>query len=221
MKFFDYIAKSIAAKVAIVVIVMLVLAGGFYATKNNMFGLNFKLFGSSTMQIEETANVIEQIKKISEFTTACYYEEYVIKNRREKTVRVKGKTVNLLNGEVAIITKATVRAGYDLGKLSQDDLRLSDDTLYVNLPAPEVFDIIMNPSDYEIFVEEGKWTHDEITAMQVGARDSILSNALASGLLEKANTVGEKRIENMFKTFGFETVKVAPTALPDSLRTLK
>ena len=82
MKFFDYIAKSIAAKVAIVVIVMLVLAGGFYATKNNMFGLNFKLFGGSTMQIEETANVIEQIKKISEFTTACYYEEYVIKNRR-------------------------------------------------------------------------------------------------------------------------------------------
>jgi len=89
------------------------------------------------------------------------------------------------------------------------------------LPAPEVFDIIMNPSDYEIFVEEGKWTHDEITAMQVGARDSILANALASGLLEKANIVGEKRIENMFKTFGFETVKVAPTVLPDSLRTLK
>ena len=32
--------------------------------------------------IDNTANVVEKIRKISEFTTACYYEEAVLKNSK-------------------------------------------------------------------------------------------------------------------------------------------
>lgn len=203
--------KNIVIKIAAIIVVVLLIVGGFYATKNNMFGLNFGLFGNGSVKIEETANIVEQVKKISEFTTACYYEEYVIKNKRIKNILHENKfnkSLNVANGEIAIITKATVRAGYNLGKLSQEDLRLNNDTLYIKLPTPEVFDVVMNPSDYEIFVEEGKWTHDEVTTLQISARDSILSNAITSGLLEKANTIGVERIKSLFQTFGFDEVKV-------------
>ena len=48
----------------------------------------------------------------------------------------------------------------------------------VNLPAPEIFEIIVNPSNYDVFVEDGKWSHDEITAVVMEAKDKIQADAI-------------------------------------------
>ena len=43
----------------------------------NPLGWSFslpKLFGAGGVKIENTANVIEKVKKISELVTTCYYE---------------------------------------------------------------------------------------------------------------------------------------------------
>ena len=78
MNLFEQIGKSIAAKVAMVVVVILVLVGGYFGLKAAFPNFSFK----RELKIAETANVVEQIKKISEFTTACYYEEFVLTKER-------------------------------------------------------------------------------------------------------------------------------------------
>jgi hypothetical protein len=66
----------------------------------------------------------------------------------------------------------------------------------------------MNPSDYEVFVEDGKWSHEEITTMQTNAQKDVLVDAVNFGILKKADEVGKVRIEELFKTFGFNVVNV-------------
>ena len=214
MKFFKYLSKNIAAKVATIVIAAVVIIGGFFLLKMNPFGWNINFLGISEVKIDDTANVVEKIKKISEFTTACYYEEFVLKVEKKDASKLEGvakfvkvQADSTLN-EIVILSKGTVRAGYNLSKISATDLIISNDTITISLPEPEIFDVILNPSDYEFFVREGKWSHEEITAIQSTAKDRVLNDAMNAGILEKADVVGKERIQGLFKTFGFNVVQV-------------
>ena len=83
------------------------------------------------------------------------------------------------------------------------------DTLAINLPAPELFDVIINPSDYEVFVEKGKWSHEEIQAFQVQAKEHLRTHALEEDIIGKAKIEGKERLANLFKTFGYKVVEVS------------
>ena len=95
-----------------------------------------------------------------------------------------------------------------MSKITEQHLKIYNDTVSVLLPAPEVFDAIINPSDNDIFIEEGKWSHEEITAMQVNCREKLLNNAIERDILKKADKQGEEKIKNLFKSFGFKEVIV-------------
>ena len=87
-------------------------------------------------------------------------------------------------------------------------MSFSGDTLRVVLPAPEIFDVITNPSDYDIFVEQGGWTHEEITELQIGGRERVLANAMDDKILQKADSIGRERLTSLFQTFGFGVVEL-------------
>ena len=115
-----------------------------------------------------------------------------------------------------MIISGVTKAGYDLGKLTENDIRISGDTISVNLPAAEIFDVIVNPSNTKTFVTEGKWSHEEITSMQVNCRNQMHQNALERGILKKADEVGKGKVENLFKALGFKVIRVntAPVSEP-------
>lgn len=185
-------------------------------------GLGFgvkSLLDADKIKIMDTATVVTEIKKISEFTTYTYIDELIIHEDKIEEKESKGifgigkKDVpDSLKSEIVMIVSGVTRAGYDLGKLTENDLKITGDTISVNLPAVEIFDVIVNPSDTRMFVEEGKWSHEEVTAMQVNCRNQMHQNALDRGILDKANEVGKEKVENLFKALGFKMVTV--TAAP-------
>ena len=170
---------------------------------------------ANALKIGETPNVVEKIKKISELTTYTYIEEFVIKDTKMEAKEPgmlsffrKSEVPDSTRSEIVIITRGVVRAGYDLAKIQDGDLKISNDTISVVLPATEIFDVIINPSDNDIFIEEGKWSHEEITALQVDCKNTLLNNANESGILENAHKFGKEKVENLFRTFGFNVVNV-------------
>ena len=183
-------------------------------------GFGIKSFlDADKIKIMDTATVVTEIKKISEFTTYTYIDELIIHEDKIEEKESKGifgigkKDVpDSLKSEIVMIVSGVTRAGYDLGKLTENDLKITGDTISVNLPAVEIFDVIVNPSDTRMFVEEGKWSHEEVTAMQVNCRNQMHQNALDRGILDKANEVGKEKVENLFKALGFKMVTV--TAAP-------
>ena len=190
-------------------IVAAVLVVGYFLLFNP-FGWNLNLFGKP--QIEKTANIVEEVKKISEFTTACYYEESVIKNEKFTTeAQWFGNELDTINHSVVLTVMCKVRAGFDLSAISENDLIVWGDTVDIKLPAPKIFDVISNPSDYRIFEESGEWQHEEFVAMQKEGKKKMLQNALDQNILEKANTIGKERIKTLFTSFGFNVVNVTVT----------
>lgn len=184
----------------------------------NPLGWSFslpKLFGAGGVKIENTANVIEKVKKISELVTTCYYEEYVLLSKKNelKEIGLFKKSVDTLYNEIVITVKGTVRAGFDLSKIADDGIKVHGDTIDVKLPAPQILDIISNPSDYTIFEESGKWSHEEIVALQSQGKERTLNNALQHNLLLKANEAGKERVADLFRSFGFSVVNVTTTPI--------
>lgn len=193
------------------IIVAVVLAGALFAAwKLGLFGEDKEL------KIDKTANVIEEIKKIGEFTSACYYKEIVIKGNKRSDFndstfgRLKVRMTNQEEmDEIVLIANGKVRAGFDLSEIESDRICISGDTISMELPEAEIFDVIVNPSDYEIYVEIGNWGHSQVTSLQKAARDSIEHNALLYGLIEKAEKSGLEKLDNLFRSFGFSHVNLA------------
>lgn len=172
------------------------------------------LFGKEDdLKIDKTANVIVEIKKIGEFASACYYEEMVVKKYKRsdfndsglgklRTMVTNGESVD----EIVLIANGKVRAGFDLSEIDADKMYVSGDTLIMELPSARVFDVIMNPSNYEVYVETGTWDHSLVTSIQKEARDSLEYHALSSGLLKKAEEAGKNKLEDLFRAFGFRHI---------------
>jgi hypothetical protein len=209
---------QVKAKMMLVIAAAVVVIGVLVLLVANPFGWNFSLNFGGGLKIENTANVVEKVRAISELTTSCYYEEYVMQSTKDEVKEQKhligASTQKNIHHEIVFTVKGTVRAGFNLSKLNEKDLVIHGDTVDITLPAPEIFDVISNPSDYKIFEEEGKWSHEEIVAIQKDGKMRTLNNALQSGILAKANKNGQEHITNLFKTFGFNVVNVTLTEIP-------
>ena len=185
----------------------------------------------SELAIDKTANVITEIKKISKFTTACYYEEKIVDHKKYKyfdrkirkesgilsslTSSVFSSDTNKVDvvkdsteiGRIIYIARTKVKAGYDFSKIKEGDITVGD-TLHIKLPPVEIFDVISNPSDWTTYYYEGKWENDETREIKSNAMTGFKQDAIDNGILEKAETYGKEKIAMLFKTFGFMEVNL-------------
>ena len=185
------------------IILLLLLAGVIF------LAYKFDLFPKRTLKIDKTVNVVDEVQKIGEFSTACYYEEVVVKNTKSSEVNNSylGSLVKAdFQDQLVVIARGKVKAGFDLTKLGKDDLVVRHDTISVNLPPVEVFDVIVNPSDYEVYVEDGTWSHDEVAQLTASGKDQILQDAKNFNILQKAEENGLVKLKELFVALGFNEV---------------
>ena len=174
-----------------IILVIAAIAGGVYYYRH------FYQPEKEDIVIDKTATVVEEIRKISEFTSACYYEEMVLGYKKKK------------KDEMVLIANGKVRAGFDLSTIKADDVIINGDSLFVALEPAKIFDIIINPSGYDVFVEKGKWSHNQMTTIKDDARNKLAANANAYGILEKATEIGTEKLSAVLKTFGYKEVVVS------------
>ena len=85
-------------------------------------------------------------------------------------------------------------------------MKISADTLRVNLPPVEVLDTICNPKDCEVFIDDGKWPNDRVQSIHADVQNVLVDDAMQSKILEKAAQSGKIQLEKLFKSFGFTTI---------------
>lgn len=142
--------------------------------------------------------VIESIRNMRKLISATYYEEIV-------EVRSKRRILPPTPDDLVIIYRITVKAGYDLSNLSEDNIRLVGDTaIYVQLPAPGVFEPICNADDQTVYHDSNKWSDNELKQIKQSALNKAEHNAKSAGILDKAITNGCKCITQLLCSFGFE-----------------
>ena len=166
------------------------------------------------LTIDDTAIIVTKIQTLGELTTACYYDEMVLTRSKPGALASTplgslardgfGKDVD---DHLVLIAKGTVRAGVDLLEMGPEDIRFSGDTVYVRLPAPQYLDIIVNPSDFEVFAESGKWAHEEVTKLQDTARQRLIMEADHAGLKRKAYEGAMDAVTDLLAASGYTFIR--------------
>jgi hypothetical protein len=111
--------------------------------------------------------------------------------------------------EIIIIAKGTCYAGTDLSKLSKNDIQIADSvTCLVNLPKAEIIDIVMNPSDFDIYIEDGDWEANEVLKVKEKAKNKLKELAEKTDVLQKANARSVQMFTDFAKSMGYKNVTV-------------
>jgi len=166
-----------------------------------------------SLTIDDTPVIITKIRSLGELTTACYYDEMVLSRTKENAFSSSalGSLAEGLGKDVddhlVLIAKGTVRAGLDLMDMKEEDIRFVGDTAYIRLPAPQYLDVIVNPSDFEVFAETGKWTHEEVTGLQDTARKRLLMGADHYGLKSKAYAGAMDAVTELLAASGYTYIR--------------
>jgi hypothetical protein len=162
-----------------------------------------------TLSIDDTPVIITKIRSLGELTTACYYDEMVLSRTKENAFSSSalGSLAEGLGKDVddhlVLIAKGTVRAGLDLMDMTEEDIRFVGDTAWIRLPAPQYLDVIVNPSDFEVFAETGRWTHEEVTGLLETARTRLLMGADHYGLKSKAYAGAMDAVTELLAASGY------------------
>ena len=173
--------------------------------------LNIKKQREERLQIERTELLVDQVRRIGELSSAGYYEELVLTDRDESMLaelkRATGLNRLTGNDDFVIICKGRVRAGFDLTKVQETDFSTSGDTLRLTLPPVEILDVVINPTDYELFA--GHRTHEETIGIVLLAKQRLRSDAVRSGILDQAERSAAGTLRRFFAAMGYREVIVS------------
>ncbi|MBD1852253.1 DUF4230 domain-containing protein [Leptolyngbya sp. FACHB-711] len=182
-----------------------------------------KIFGVVTApqpapQVDVRSAVVQQVRGVSELTTAIFVMETVVPTSRERTISglVVGKTTLLYIGY------GEVRAGLDLSSLTADAVQTQGDSLLLRLPPPRILDskIDVNRSkvyDYDRgFMGMGPDVAPELQDLaQRKTLERLIQSACSQGLLQTANDRARLAISQLLSTTGYRQVTIEtqpPTA---------
>ena len=173
--------------------------------------LNVKKQREERLQIERTELLVDQVRRIGELSSAGFYEELVLTDRDESVLaelkRATGLNRLTGNDDFVIICKGRVRAGFDLTKVQETDFSTSGDTLRLTLPPVEILDVVINPTDYELFA--GHRSHEETIGIVLLAKQRLRSDAVRSGILDQAERSAAGTLRRFFSAMGYREVVVS------------
>jgi hypothetical protein len=156
----------------------------------------------SGLHLENTATVIRQVQTLSDLVTVKYVLEKVV---ILEDVRWYGEN------RVLLLAHGIVKAGIDLKRLTAEDVTISEKTISLRLPPPQITDAYLDePHSQVIDHSTGllrAFDKDlEQTARQ-NAVDDIRRAARNDGILDEADKRARLELELFLRQAGFERVE--------------
>jgi hypothetical protein len=101
-----------------------------------------------------------------------------------------------------------VHVGINLQALNAGDISGTKDSLHLLLPPAEVLDAIINPSDVEVFIEEGDWNSQAVANLKNKIRSIAIINAQSRGLFAQSQNKAEEIMRDFFIAAGYRKVVI-------------
>ena len=175
------------------------------------------IFAARPMSIDKTPILVNEIKSIGQLITYTSYDEVVA----DSVIVTRGSAfVNAFNRlspvpllpsadkQLVLIVRGKVLVGTDLSMLTDTSVTIKNDTVTLVLPKPKIFEAIVNPSDFETFVEKGNWTSKEVMLVKIKARRKLEARALQQNILAKADIKAKTILQNFLGTMGYKNVLI-------------
>ena len=193
------------------VLILGILIGGYIFLSMNNILPKLDMFESKEIKLRETPLILEDIKDIAELFTATAYEEIFI----DTTKKVENSTLKMIftlkkkhSERFVLIARGKCLAGTDLKEITDKDLIIKDSSITVRIPKAKIISTIVNPSDFDIYIDEGEWKISEVTKIKNYAAKRIEANAIKDGILVKAQDRTNLLLKNFFESIGFVNVTI-------------
>ncbi len=187
---------------------MLISAGAALIVIFIVGGIIGLIFGRMLPQgsvplIANTTTIVKQIQSLNELSTVRYTLEKVV---ILEDVKWYG------GNRVVLVASGVVKAGVDLGKMSEGDVRISGDVLTIKLPKAEVLDAYLKDRETQVldrstglFREFDKDLEQEARKQAVG---QMLIAAKKNGIVADAEERAALQLQAFFGKLGFKEVRI-------------
>ena len=187
---------------------MLIAAGAALIVIFIVGGIIGLIFGRMLAQgpvplIANSTTIVKQIQSLNELSTVRYTLEKVV---ILEDVKWYG------GNRVVLVASGVVKAGVDLGKMSEGDVRISGDVLTIKLPKAEVLDAYLKDRETQVldrstglFREFDKDLEQEARKQAVG---QMLIAAKKNGIVADAEERAALQLQAFFGKLGFKEVRI-------------
>ena len=172
------------------------------------------IFSSKPVLIEETPILIQEINALAQLMTVTYSDEIVMDTAKlgigipSLVPVIGGSVLSPALDKLVIIGRGKVIAGTDLKKIREQDIIQTGDSINITLPSSSILETILNPSDFETFIEKGKWNESAAIALKVKIRNELNDRAKKENILHQSDDRTKMIIESFLKNSGFKKVEI-------------
>jgi hypothetical protein len=164
--------------------------------------------------IADPVTIVRQMQDLSRLETAAFTIEKVITAESGE-----GALGFLFQDRLLLVAQGQVIAGIDLARMTEEDIQVAGDSVFVTMPAAEIFVATLNNENTYVYDREtailGQQVDLETLARQE-AEAAILEAAIEEGILRMAQDNAEHYLVGLMKALGFnEVVFVKGTPGPD------
>lgn len=164
-------------------------------------------FKKNELRIENTNILVDDIKIISQLFTSSYYTEIVV-----DSIKKTPGIFSDYNHQLVVVARGTSYIGTDLSQLDTSNIVISKEDDKINctliLPSAKIFNTVVNPSGFSIFIDSKGFTPDEVQSTKNKALLEIERDVLNNGMLEKANERTKKLFTDLLIGMGFSKVTI-------------
>ncbi|MEO6070637.1 MAG: DUF4230 domain-containing protein [Chitinophagaceae bacterium] len=199
----------------IAVLLLIIMAGWWLLSRISSIPSFGTLFNEKETTIDNTAVIITNIKSLSQLITISAYDEIVVDSTRNASNRATGfaalypalaPAILTKEQKIVLIGKTTTHVGIDLQQLTPGDVTVIKDSIHLRLPPAAVLDVILNPSDLEIFDEKGEWSNEALAKLNIKIKYIAAENAKSIGLLGHAEAKAKSILVTFFNAFGYKKI---------------
>jgi len=171
------------------------------------------LFTAKKVVIENSPVVVKQIQSLAQLVTVSMYDEIVADTSRADIRHFQLPLLPDMNfykdlNRLVIISKVVVHVGINLQELNADNITGTKDSLHLLLPDAEVMDAIINPSDVEVFIEDGDWSSQAVANLKNKIRTIAIINAQSRGLFAQSQNKAQQILSDFFIAAGYKKVTI-------------
>jgi hypothetical protein len=193
---------------ALVLVVLALAAGIGLARYGDRVPWLANLMGEPT---QTTESVVLGVQRLNELATAEMTAQVIVTEEQEDAHIFFQRVPGFLVGEkVLLVVRGEVEAGIDLDELGEDDVRVVEKKVTIDLPEARLLDTTLNEEKTRLYVlERGVLTRGDYSLVEEARRDAIdeiEEAARDEDLVDKAQNNAEDRIREFLISLGYEEV---------------
>jgi Protein of unknown function (DUF4230) len=156
--------------------------------------------------------VVQGIQRLNELATVRYTTQVLV-TEEENATFFRQPLPEFLTGEkVLLVAVGEVEAGVDLDELGPQEVRVTGDTVYINLPQARILDSSLDEDKTRLYDrDQGLFKirgNDElIEEARRDAEDRMVEAARENDILDKAQDNAETSISTLVTSLGYDEVQ--------------